>query len=165
MSFEAMKESLVNAYDRNVAIIRMKQLINDGHAIVGDAPGKLKIPVLSGATGIGKTACVKSFAAQKEFELMELDCSYMPSSHLATFMNSAINRIRAGQINGCVLLIDNINEADDEWLELLDQYAKNYFDALVNIASDENQDCIRQTRQRVDDLPEGLFIVGERRPV
>lgn len=160
-----MKESLVNAYDRNVQVIRMKQLINDGHAIIGDVPGKLRIPVLSGPTGIGKTACVKDFVSEKKFELIELDCSYMPSSALATFMPSATNRIRAGEINGCVLLIDNVNEADNEWLELFDQYANNYFDALVNIAYGKNEDCIRKIRQRVDDLPEGLFIVGEQRPV
>lgn len=79
MSFQAMKESLVNAYDRNVQIIRMTQLINDGHAIIGEGPGKLRIPALSGPAGIGKTTCVKDFVAEKEFELIEVDCSYMPS--------------------------------------------------------------------------------------
>ncbi|QJD30965.1 AAA family ATPase [Methylococcus geothermalis] len=165
MSFQKMKLSLVNAYDRNVQVVRMKQLISDGHVIIGDhSPGKLRIPVLSGLTGIGKTACVTEFATEKDFELIKLDCSYMPSSTLATFMYSAINRILAGQINGCVLLIDNINEADSEWLELFDQYSKNYFDAPVNIADDANQDRICKTRERIDEIPEGLFIVGEQRP-
>lgn len=165
MSFQEMKESLVNAYDRNVQAVRMKQLTSDGHMIIGDhSPGKLRIPVLSGLTGIGKTACIKEFATEKDFQLTELDCSYMPSSTLATFMYSAINRILAGQINGCVLLIDNINEADDGWLRLFDQYANNYFDASVNIADDTNQERIRETRQRFDEIPETLFIIGEQRP-
>jgi hypothetical protein len=165
MSFQEMKESLVNAYDRNVQVVRMQQLTSDGHVTIGvHSQGKLKIPVLSGLTGIGKTACIKEFATEKHFELIELNCSYMPSSTLATFMYSTINRILADQINGCVLLIDNINEADSEWLNLFDQYANSYFDAPVNIADDTNQDRIRKTKQRIDEIPEGLFIIGEQRP-
>jgi hypothetical protein len=143
----------------------MKQLTGDGHLIIGDhSPGKLRSPVLSGPTGIGKTACVKEFATEKGFEIIELDCSYMPSSTLATFMYSEINRILEGQISGCVLLINNINEADSEWLELFDQYTNNYFDAPVNIEDDVNHDRISKTRQRIDEIPEGLFIIGEQRP-
>lgn len=165
MSFRKMKELIVDAYDRNVQVVRMKQLIGDGHLIIGDPyPGELEILVLSGLAGIGKTACVKEFAAEKDFEIIELDCSYMPSSTLATFMYSEISRILADQIKGCVLLIDNINEADSEWLELFDQYARNYFDAPVNIEYDANHDRIRRTRQRIDAIPEGLFIIGEQRP-
>jgi hypothetical protein len=88
----------------------------------------------------------------------------MPASTLATFMYSEINRILEGQISGCVLLINNINEADSEWLELFDQYTNNYFDAPVNIADDANHDRISKTRQRIDEIPEGLFIIGEQRP-
>jgi hypothetical protein len=165
MSFQKMKKSIVSAYDRNVQVVRIKQLTRDGYLIIGDhSPGKLRIPVLSGPTGIGKTACVKEFATEKGFELIELDCSYMPASTLATFMYSEINRILEGQISGCVLLINNINEADSEWLELFDQYTNNYFDAPVNIADDANHDRISKTRQRIDEIPEGLFIIGEQRP-
>lgn len=168
MSFQEMKESLFNAYSRNVQVVRMKQLSSDGLLNIGEPSAenseKLKIPVLSGLSGIGKTACVKEFAAEKGFELIELDCSYMPPAHLATFMYSAINRILANQINGCVLLIDNINEADSEWLELLDQYSNSYFDAPVNVANETDSESIHKTRQRIDKILEEIFIVGEQRP-
>ena len=165
MSFQNMKESIVKAYDRNVQVVRMKQLTGDGHLIIGDhSPRRLNIPVLTGLTGIGKTACVKEFATENDFEIIALDCSYMPSSTLATFMFSEINRIITDQIKGCVLLIDNINEADSEWLELFDQYSKNYFDALVNIVDGANHDQICNKRQRIDAIPEGIFIIGEQRP-
>ena len=167
MSFQEMKETLVNSYDRNVKSVRMKQLTNDGHMIIGDQSlvGKVRIPVLSGLTGIGKTACVKEFVEEKDFQLINLNSSYMPASTLATFMYSAINQILASEINGCVLLIDNVNEADDEWIKILVQYANNHFDASVNIEDDTNQNQIRETRQRFDEIPETLFIVGEQRPL
>ena len=164
MGFQKMKESLVNAYERHVYVVRMKQLAGDGHMIIGDKPTQeIRIPTLSGLSGIGKTACVKEFATEMNFQLIELDCSYMPSSTVATFMYSAISRILADEIDGCVLLIDNINEADTEWRELFDQYANNYFDAAVNIA-DETSEEMSKTKQRFDEIPATLFIIGEQRP-
>lgn len=163
MSFQEMKKSLANAYERNVQIRRM-QLTKGWHEVIGEVSRVSIIRTLSGLSGIGKTACIREFATEKGFELIELDCSYMSTSALATFTYGAINRISTGQISGCVLLINNINEADDEWLELFDQYANNYFDAIVNIADDANQDEICKIRQRIDEIPEGLFIVGEQRP-
>lgn len=157
MSFQKMKESLVNAYERRVYIIRMKQLAGDGPV------QKIIIPCLSGPTGIGKTACVKEFATEKKFRLIKLDCSCNPSSTLAAFMWSAISRTLEGQENGYVLLIDNINEADNEWLELFDQYANNYFDAYVNMEDKTDKNIIHKIRQRFDEIPEGVFIIGEQR--
>jgi|GEM_PF-1740607 len=160
-----MKESLVSAYEGHVNAVRMKQLTNDGHMIIGDNPiQKTRIPTLSGLSGIGKTACITEFANDHDFELIKLDCSYMPSSVLATFMYVSINRILADKINGCVLLIDNINEVDSDWLELFNQYSNNYLDAVVTIEDKTDKNCIRKIKQRIDEIPETLFIIGEQRP-
>ena len=165
MSFQKMKASIVNAYDRNVQVVRMKALTSDGHLIIGDHYNeKRKIPVLSGQSGIGKTACVKEFAAEKDFEIVNLNCSYMPSSTLATFMYSESCRISADQIKGCVILIYNIDEADGQWLELFDQYSSNYFDAPVNIEDETDHGRIIKSRHRIEEIPEGLFLIGEQRP-
>lgn len=164
MGFQEMKKSLANAYDNNVQIRRMQRLIMDGHSVIGDAPKTISIPTLSGLPGIGKTDWVKEFATEREFELTELDCSYMTASAMATFMYGAIQRISAGQAAGCVLLINNIDEADDEWRALFDQYVNNYFDAVVNVVDETNQNGISKIRYRIDGIPEGLFIVGEQRP-
>lgn len=88
----------------------------------------------------------------------------MPSSHLATRMFVAIEQIISKQTTGCVVLIDNINEADAEWLALLDQYAGHYFDALVNAADAAAPDGIRKEWQKIGHLPENLFVIGEQRP-
>jgi len=61
------------------------------------------------------------------------------------------------------VLIDNINEADAEWRALLDQYADHHFDALVNTADAAAPDGIRKERQKIDHLPENLFVIGEQR--
>ena len=160
-----MKASIVTAYDRNVQVIRIKQLASDSHLVTGGhSQGKVKIPILSGMTGIGKTACVKEFASEKNFDLINLDCSYMPISTFEAYMYNTINRILANEINGCILLIDNINEADSEWIELFDQYADNHFYGIINISDDTSQDRISKARQRIGKIPETLFIVGEQRP-
>ncbi len=165
MSYETMQNMLAEAYDQHVAHVRSKQLASHGRASVDrSAAKKPLIPVLSGPTGIGKTACVKQFASQKGFELLELDCSFMPSSHLATRMFVAIKQITSKQTTGCVVLIDNINESDTEWRALLDQYSDHYFDALVNTADAAAPDGIRKERQKIGHLPENLFVIGEQRP-
>jgi|JFJP01.1.fsa_nt_gi hypothetical protein len=87
------------------------------------------------------------------FELLELDCASMPSSILAGTVSIVIEPIFLKEIAGCMVLIDNINEADAEWRVLLDQYADHYFDAYVNNA-----------RKQISLLPENLFLVGEQRP-
>ena len=165
MSFETMQTMLAMAYDQHVEAVRSKPLAGHGRASVGrSAAKKPRILVLSGPTGIGKTACVKQFARQKGFELLELDCSFMPSSHLATRMFVAIEQIISKQTTGCVVLIDNINEADAEWRALLDQYTYHYYEALVNTADAAAPDGIRKERQKIGHLPENLFVIGEQRP-
>lgn len=165
MSFETMKNMLAKAFHQHIEDVRSKSLASHGNANIGRSVAKKsRIPVLSGPTGIGKTACVKQFARQKGFALLELDCSYMPSSHLATRMFVAIEQIISKQTTGCIVLIDNINEADAEWSALLDQYADHYFDALVNTADAAAPDGIRKERKLIGHLPENLFVVGEQRP-
>ncbi len=163
MSFEKMIKSLTSAYDSHVQGVRWKHLAdNSGTVVDSESLVNLKIPVLSGMTGIGKTACIKKFASDKQFEWVGLDASYMPVSTLATLMFVAINRIRHQQIPGCLLHIDNINEADAEWRQLLDQYGNNTFDALVN--SVDATEGIGQGHQHFNRLPESLFVVGEQWP-
>jgi hypothetical protein len=165
MSFETMKIMLAKAYDQHVKAVRSRQQAGHGRAIVGRSAAKQPgIPVLSGATGIGKTACVTQFASQKGFELLELDGASMPSSYLATTMFVAIQQIISKETTGCIVLIDNINEADAEWRALLDQYAEHYFDALVNIADAAAPGGIEKERQQISHLPENLFVIGEQRP-
>lgn len=165
MSFATMQIMLAKAYDQHVVAVRSKPVAGHGRASIGrSAVKKTEILVLSGPTGIGKTACVKQFASQKGFELLELDCSFMPSSHLATRMFVAIEQIISKQTTGCIVLIDNINEADAEWRALLDQYTDHYFDALVNTADAAAPGGIRKERQKIGHLPENLFVIGEQRP-
>jgi hypothetical protein len=160
MSFEKMMKSLASAYDSHVQGVRWKHLAGDSGTVVGSKSlDHLKIPVVSGMSGIGKTACIKKFASDKHFEWVGLDASSMPVSTLATLMFVAIHRIRHQQISGCVLHIDNINEADAKWLELLNQYGNNTFDALVN--REDAAEGIGQERQHFNRLPESLFVVGE----
>jgi len=157
-----MIKSLTSAYDSHVQGVRWKHLAdNSGTVVDSESLVNLKIPVSSGMTGIGKTTCIKKFASDKQFEWVGLDASYMPVSTLATLMFVAINRIRHQQIPGCLLHIDNINEADAEWRQLLDQYGNNTFDALVN--SVDATEGICQGHQHFNRLPESLFVVGEQR--
>ena len=88
----------------------------------------------------------------------------MSPSHFATRMFVAIDLIISKQTTGCVVLIDNINEADAEWRALLDQYTYHYYEALVNTADAAAPDGIRKERQKISHLPENLFVVGEQRP-
>lgn len=163
MSFQEMKEVLDAAYERNRYNSRLRLLAKDV-TIIGDRPERRRIPALSGLSGIGKTACVTEFAAEKRFELIQLDCSYMPVSMLATLMHDAIKRIAGEKIGGCVLLVDNVHQADDEWRELFLQYAEGYLDAVVHIKDAQEPGGMRVVRMSVDEIPETLFIVGEQRP-
>ena len=77
----------------------------------------------------------------------------------------AIKQIDSKQTTRCVVLVDNINEADDEWRALLDQYADHYFDSLVDIAdAAAAPGGIGKERQKIGHLPENLFVIGEQRP-
>ena len=149
MGFKEMRESLVQACANNAEIVRLNQ------------PQKLKIPVLSGLTGTGKTVCVEKYATEKNYELIRLNCSNRPSTDLSTHLCNAIKRIEKDEIKGCILLIDYIDEADDKWLELFDQYANKRFDAIINIGHDNYSNPIKQQRWQADKIPEGLLIIGE----
>jgi len=71
-----MQIMLAKAYDRHVKAVRSRQQADHGRAVIDRSEVKKSvIPVLSGLTGIGKTACVKQFVSQKGFELLEVDCS------------------------------------------------------------------------------------------
>lgn len=165
MSFETMRKILVTAYHQHTEAVNSKShTTSHEDASIGQSVAKKsRIPVLSGPSGIGKTACIKQFARQNGFEMLELDCSFMPSSHFATRMFVAIEQIFSKQTIGCIVLIDNINKADAEWQALLDQYADNYFDALVNTVDSAVPDGIRKEQKLIGHLPETLFVVGEQR--
>ena len=73
MNFETMKNMLAKAFHQHIEDVRSKSLASHGNASIGRSVArKSRIPVLSGPTGIGKTACVKQFARQKGFALLEL---------------------------------------------------------------------------------------------
>ena len=173
MSFQMMKESLRTAYERNVYNARMHHFVKDGFTIVsiGDkgpkTPERRRIPILSGLSGIGKTASIVEFAGDKGFELIKLDCSYMPSSMFASIMYDAIERIESGQIDGCVLLVDNIDQADSQWQELLVQYSDDHLDTVLDAKNEKvkTPGKAQKVRMSVNEVPETLFIVGEQRPV
>lgn len=99
---------------------------------------------------------------EKDFGLIEIDCAFMPSSILPELTFVSIGRILAKQIKGCVLLIDNIDQADNDWLKLFEQYANGYFGAASGTADEDNPRSM-QTARRIDRIPEGLFIIGEQR--
>jgi hypothetical protein len=160
-----MKQALEQSYAQNQPnFARLGKRVG-GNCLVAAAPEYRQIPVLLGETGIGKTACVKAFTADKGFEFVALDCSYMSVAALATFMYGAIEGIRAGTMKGCVLLIDNLDQADSDWKAIFDQYSENYFDAYVNMQDETNPDQVLKSRQQFATLPETLFLVGEQRPL
>jgi hypothetical protein len=163
MDFRQMKESLEQAYERNVQVARALHFSRmEGLLVVGEfEPGYRRIPVLSGLPGIGKTSCAQDFATEKKFEFVELDCSYMPPETLATLMHAMIHRILKEEIKGCVFLVDNIDQADTGWRHLCQQYAKGYLDTLAEGPDPENTDAIDQPHLMI---PEELFLVGEQRP-
>ena len=58
-----MQIMLAKAYDRHVKAVRSRQQADHGRAVIDRSEVKKSvIPVLSGLTGIGKTADVKSIA-------------------------------------------------------------------------------------------------------
>jgi len=164
MSFKAMRERLDQAYSQNVSRARIQELLNDGAWMIGDRPDTTRrIPILNGMSGIGKTACVKAFAEDHDFELLSLDCSYMPASTFAAAVQDASQRIDAGKLKGCVLLVDNADGADEEWQELLLQYAQSRLDTVVKASMVEKPGRMGELTVHVERIPESLFVVGEQR--
>jgi len=151
-----MLEALEKKFDQNVQKIRRKK-------VLGDAGEKLTIPILSGPTGIGKTASVKDFTKNKGFRLITIDCSYEPANFLVIHLNNAISEIKNGKSDGYVLLLDNIDKADEQFLKIINQYCTNSLNSFMEVAvPDENK---RPTKQKIevshDEIPENIvsFIV------
>ncbi len=162
MAYKQMLEFLQKSFDDNVQKIRRKQ-------VLGDAGEQLTLPTLSGLSGIGKTACIEEFSAQKGFALIKFDCSYETSNFVLIHLNNAINSIAGKKSKGLVLLLDYINEADEELMEIINQYRKNYLDGSMKVAkvSDDGEPLspieYRNIDVSYDSLPETIFIVGEQR--
>lgn len=158
MSYSEMLEALEKTFDSNAQKIRRKKMF-------GDSGEKLSVPALSGPTGIGKTASVKEFSKNKGFKLITVDCSYQPVNFLVIHLNNAITEITNNKGKGCVLLIDNINEADEQFLTVINQYRINSIYSFMEVAvPDENGKPI-QKKYKIshDELPENIIIVGEQR--
>ena len=162
MSYKKMLQMLENAYDQNVQSIRRKKMF-------GDRGEKLTVPLLSGASGIGKTACVREFCQKKGFKLVQIDCSYEPENNIIVHLNNAVINISESKINGCVLLLDNVDKANRGCLNIINQYSSNYLDTEMKYAEPQNKEkktaCISYATAEVkyEDLSEELFIVGEQR--
>jgi len=158
MYYNEMLEALETAFDNNVQKIRRKK-------VFGDTGEKLSLPALSGPTGIGKTACVKEFARNKDFHLITIDCSYEPANFLVIHLNNAIKDLNNGKIDGCVLLLDNVNEADEDYLHIINQYRTNSLHSFMEVAvSDENGKPVQKNFEvSHDEIPEKIFIIGEQR--
>ena len=165
MGFQEMLSELDRAYQYNVQIVRTKHLRSDGHELVGEAPSaRRKIPILSGLSGIGKTSAVREFAEVHQLQFIQIDCSYLPGSALAAYLHNSIAKIESGNIAGCILLVDNISDADEDWYQLFEQYADNRLDIEINVQDLEESDTICKSSWKYDSIPETLFIVGEQRP-
>lgn len=157
--FHETLQSLAVAYDENVQKVRRKR-------VFGSAGGTLRIPVLSGPTGTGKSDCVMAFAEERGFDLVRLDCSFEPADFLVARLFNAIHGINSGQSKGVVLLVNNMNQAGQDWLEILDQYARNELDTSMQVAAGST-DSLSQPIEYVtktvkfEEIPEQLFVVGE----
>ena len=166
MFYDERLETLEDNFENNSRLIRRKKQL-------GFLEEKLTITAISGPTGIGKTASVRDFAKRKNFKMMTIDCSFEPANHLAIYLHNSIVDIEKSRIDGCVLLLDFINEANDEFNEIIEQYRSNYLDLDIKVhAVDENRNLIRDEsgdlipeyfKVSYKALPENIFIVGEMR--
>jgi len=158
MSYRKMLEGLEKTFDNNVQKIRRKK-------VLGDASEKLSVPTLSGLTGIGKTASVKEFSKNKGFHLIIIDCSYEPANFLVIRLNNAIIDINNGKSDGCVLLLDYIDEADEQYLKIISQYRSNYLNSFMEVAipDDNGKPTPKKIDVSYDEIPENIFVVGEQR--
>jgi len=159
-----MQEMLQSRFDDNVQKIRRKR-------VFGYDEGKLNLVVLSGDTGIGKTACVKEFAKKKGFKLITMFCDEPDTANLlAINLNNAINTIDTkGKQHGFVLLLDNIDRIDKATLEIIDQYRANYLKTFMRVAKPRDGKDLNtleyvKLEVQYDSIPENIFIVGEQRP-
>ena len=157
MNMEFMNRILIDTYAANSQSIRFW----NAHGLQS-LPVRLKIPVLSGGVGIGKTACAKAFSSDIGFNFINMDCSYEPSNNFAARIHMGITEIENGESKGTVILIDDIPSVKGSWLTILNQYVNGKFDFTVDLFDPETRQMISRLNQR-SRVPEGLFIVGERR--
>ncbi len=161
MDLEKIKTMLVRAYEANVEVVRRGKLEGDGQEIIREPSlQELQIPILSGSADKDMTACVEEFANEKKFKLFQLDRSQDPVDNLIINIAHAVSEIYAGKINGCVILILNFDKAGDEWQEILDLYASNYFNTPEPAANDVNTTSANERGRRIKEIPEKLLIVG-----
>ncbi len=108
---------------------------------------------------------MKEFARNKEFRLITMDCSCEPANLLVIHLNNVIGDIDSSKHKGCVLLLDNINEADEEYLDIIRQYRTNSLDSFmeVAVAGDDGKLIRQKIKVLHDEIPENIFIIGEQR--
>ena len=162
MSFAKMKAYLHEAYDRHWQEVFMQETLRSA-TVIGERPEvKRKVPILSRPLGVGKTACVKELAVEIGFELVVLDCSFIPASQFAATLNTACIGIRQATQRGCVILIEHFNEVDAEWQEVLRQYMAGHLDSNIMVADENKPGKKRSLPLRQSWIPEGVFIIGEK---
>jgi hypothetical protein len=163
MSYADMLDRLNQAFEANVQKVKSK-------ALTGVLNEPLSMCALSGPSGIGKTACVEDFARQRGFSLVKLDCSYEPADNFVAHVHNAINAAKSDKPKGTVLLIDNIDQADEDYLGLLSQLRSNSFRAALRVAQVPTEPetaaplAYRTVQITHDAIPPEVFIVGEMRP-
>jgi DNA polymerase III delta prime subunit len=160
MGFAEMKQRLQKTLEDNARLVRQRKES-------GELEGRLCIPVLSGPSGIGKTACVRALAEELGYSLIRLDCSFMPANHLVVYLNNLIQKIELGETKGAILLLEYFDEADEQWRGILMQYAENMLDTEMQVADPDGEtQPVSSVRHRshpvkASSLPEQIFIVGE----
>ena len=131
MNFHQMLKTLHNVYEQNAEKIEQRRQ-------TGGIGEKLNIVLLSGPTGIGKTACVQQFAKETGLALRRIDCSYEPAHFLAIHLFNCIHNVLDQKQPGFVILLDNIDQADEEHLKIIRQYRQNYLDTTVPVYAAES---------------------------
>ncbi|RLA06609.1 MAG: hypothetical protein DRQ51_08810 [Gammaproteobacteria bacterium] len=156
-----MQEILQTKFDDNIQKISKKRATGYSQ--------KLNLVVLSGDTGIGKTTSIKEFANKKGFEFITIYCDESDAANLLVInLNNAINIIQTKEKRyGVVLLLDNINKADNKLLKIIAQYRNNTIHTSMRLAKTKNgkTSSLEYVNLEVhcDNIPENIFIVGEQR--
>jgi len=163
MNFHQMLKTLHNVYEQNAEKIEQRRQ-------TGGIGEKLNIVLLSGPTGIGKTACVQQFAKETGLALRRIDCSYEPAHFLAIHLFNCIHNVLDQKQPGFVILLDNIDQADEEHLKIIRQYRQNYLDTTVPVYATESAGKTVGSAAPVEKkiaferIPKTIFLVGEQRP-
>jgi len=161
MSFAKARAYLDKAYEAHGQLVFMQETCGRVE-VIGERPEmRRRVPVISGPMGVGKTSCVREFAAERGLKFVAIDCSFTPASHFAALINNACVEISQGATGGCVILIENFSEADDEWKKILEQYARGRLDTNIMVADESRPGRMRPLDLRQEWIPEEIFIVGE----